>query len=168
MLVTPIYGVCMTLAPPLLLLPQTVAPLLLLLPQTVAPLLLLLFLLLVAPLLLLFLDPHNGSVAPISRCSGTPLKTQTKRKTTTKLPPRKQNKLSEDDPWVPELNLTLKEKLVLESPDGMLTDKHMDAANRLLRSQFPHLQGLQSSLISQSRNGFNPVEVSDECMPKGM
>ena len=62
----------------------------------------------------------------------------------------------------------LKEKLVLESPDGMLTDRHMDAVNRLLRSQFPHFQGLQSSLISQSRNGFNPVEVSGECVPKGM
>lgn len=76
--------------------------------------------------------------------------------------------MSEDGPWVPELYLTLKEKLVLESPDGMLTDKHMDAVSRLLRSQFPHFQGLQSSLISQSRNGFNPVEVSDECGPKGM
>ena len=45
---------------------------------------------------------------------------------------------------------------------------YMDAASRLLRSQFPHLQGLQSSLISQSRNGFNPVEVSQDCVPKGM
>ena len=58
-------------------------------------------------------------------------------------------------------------KSVLESPDGMLMDKHVDVASRLLRSQFPHLQGLQSSLISQSRYGFNPVEVSGDSVPKG-
>ena len=60
----------------------------------------------------------GGSTAPISRCSGAPrpLNTQTKRKITANLPPRKRTKqLSEDDPWVPELNLTLKEKFALES-----------------------------------------------------
>ena len=114
-------------------------------------------------------QPPSGSTAPTSRCSGAPqpLKTQTKRKTTAKLCPRKRTKLS-DDPWVPELNLTMREKIVLESPDGMLTDKHVDAANHLLRSQFPHLQSLQSSLMSQSRSGFNPVEVSSDSVPKGM
>ena len=54
---------------------------------------------------------------------------------------------------------------MLESPDGTLTDKHVDAASQLLRSQYPHLQG---SLISQSRYGFNPFEVSNDNVPKVM
>ena len=54
---------------------------------------------------------------------------------------------------------------MLESPEGILTDKHMDAASQLLASQFPHLQCLQSSLISQSRHGFNPVDVSCDSAP---
>ena len=72
-----------------------------------------------------------------------------------------------DKPWVPELNLTMRDKDVLESPDGMLTDRHMDAVRKLLASQYPHLQGLQSSLLCQTETGFNPIDVSGGFMPEG-
>ena len=37
----------------------------------------------------------------------------------------------------------------------MLTDKHIYAATKLLMKQFPHLQGLQSTLLSQKKSFFN-------------
>ena len=54
-----------------------------------------------------------------------------------------------ETPWVPKLNLSMGDKAVVESPDGMLTDKHMDAVRTLLASQYAHLLGLQSSLLCQ-------------------
>ena len=38
---------------------------------------------------------------------------------------------------MPAPNLNINDKVVLESPDGMLTDKHMDAVSRLLSSHYP-------------------------------
>ena len=38
----------------------------------------------------------------------------------------------------------------------MLTDKHMHAAHKLLRKQFPAIQGCLSTLLEQN-NGFKPV-----------
>ena len=45
--------------------------------------------------------------------------------------------------------------MVIES-GGWLTDQHIHAANKLLSKQFPELQGLQSTLLSQN-GGFVPV-----------
>ena len=65
-----------------------------------------------------------------------------------------------------ELNLTMRDKAVLESPNGMLTDKHMDAASKLLSTQFPHMQlGLQSSLRYQTAGGLTPITFS---VPEGL
>ena len=47
---------------------------------------------------------------------------------------------------------------VLLSPDGLLSDKHIDAASDLLVRQFSGIQGLQSSLKQLSRRGFNPID----------
>ena len=39
---------------------------------------------------------------------------------------------------------------------GHLSDKHMHAAHKLLRKQFPFMNGLQSTLLSETR-GFAPI-----------
>ena len=67
-----------------------------------------------------------------------------------------------------ELNLTMRDKAVLESPNGMLTDKHMDAASKLLSTQFPHMQGLQSSLRYQTAGGLTPITFSGGFVPEGL
>ena len=48
--------------------------------------------------------------------------------------------------------------MVIES-GGWLTDQHIHAANKLLSKQFPWLQGLQSTLLSQ--NGGFVLVTSD-------
>ena len=68
---------------------------------------------------------------------------------------------------MPALNLNMNDKVVLESLDGMLTDKHMDAVSELLSSQYPRLLGLQSSLLSQSKEGFTLTKFSGGFMPEG-
>ena len=65
-----------------------------------------------------------------------------------------------DTPWVSELSLTMADKEILLSQTGMLSDKHIDAASLLLSTQFPSIQGLQSSLKLQSRHGFLPVQMA--------
>ena len=72
-----------------------------------------------------------------------------------------------EKPWVPELGLSMDDKVVVESPDGMLTDKHMDAVRILLASQYPHMLGLQSSLLCQRKDGFSPIAVSGGFMSEG-
>ena len=72
-----------------------------------------------------------------------------------------------ETPWVPELNLSMNDKAVVESPDGMLTDKHMDEVRTLLASQYTHLMGLQSSLLCQREDGFIPIAASGGFMPEG-
>ena len=62
--------------------------------------------------------------------------------------------------WVNELSLTVRDREILLSPTGMLSDKHIDAACSLLGSQFPKIEGLQSSLKLQSHRGFYPINVS--------
>ena len=42
----------------------------------------------------------------------------------------------------------------------MITDKHVHAANKLLREEFPSLEGLQTSLLSQS--SFSPVQIDSD------
>ena len=67
-----------------------------------------------------------------------------------KPPPKKRRKV--DRVWMRYLDLNMRDKLVLEE-NGMLTDKHMYAAIKLLSRQFPELQGLQSTLLPQN-SGF--------------
>ena len=70
---------------------------------------------------------------------------------------------------VVELNLTVGDKAVLESPNVMLTDKHMDAASKLLSAQFPHMQGLQSSLRYQTAGGLTGlITFSGGFVPEGL
>ncbi len=58
---------------------------------------------------------------------------------------------------MPELQLTLVDKTSLEK-DEMLTDKHMYAANLLLKREFGHtLDGFQSTLFAQKVVAFEPL-----------
>jgi hypothetical protein len=72
-----------------------------------------------------------------------------------KPPPRKRRR--EDQVWLKPLNLNMRDKLVLEE-NGMLTDKHMYAAIKLLTRQFPELEGLQSTLLPQNC-GFQSISL---------
>ena len=47
----------------------------------------------------------------------------------------------------------------------MLTDRHMHTVNKMLQTQFPDMQGLQSTLKSQTE--FDPVVVSGGYLPRG-
>ena len=49
---------------------------------------------------------------------------------------------------------------------GMLSDQHMHAAQKLLAKQFPHLEGLQSPLLSQT-GAFTPVSQGFGFFPEG-
>ncbi len=45
--------------------------------------------------------------------------------------------------WIPNLHLTMSDKNTILHPAGWLTDTIIDAAQKLLKQQFPHIQGLQ-------------------------
>ena len=62
----------------------------------------------------------------------------------------------------------MRDKAVLETHKGMLTDKHMDAASKLLSAQFPHMKGLQSSLRYQTAGGLTPITFSGGFVPEGL
>ena len=49
-------------------------------------------------------------------------------------------------------NLTLQEKDLdrLQSPTSWLTDNHMNAANQIFKSDYPHVDGLQDTLLQQN------------------
>ena len=49
--------------------------------------------------------------------------------------------------------------VVIQSGD-QLTDEHINAAQKLIKEQFNHLQGLQDTLLSQKREEINAVEQS--------
>ena len=44
-------------------------------------------------------------------------------------------------------------------------DRHMHAVNKMLQTQFPDIQGLQSTLKSQTE--FDPVIVAGGYLPRG-
>jgi len=56
--------------------------------------------------------------------------------------------------WIPTLNLRQFDKDVI-TKGGLLCDQHMNAASKVLSSQFPSLQGLQNTLL---HNTFVPVK----------
>ena len=51
--------------------------------------------------------------------------------------------------WIKELSLKNEEKTILKSP-RMLNDRHMNAARKLLKKKFPHISGLQDTILSQT------------------
>ena len=63
--------------------------------------------------------------------------------------------------WVANLDLYYLDKDVIEAPEGLLCDRHMHAAHKLLSNSFPDLQGLQSTLLCQN-GGYTPVTSDDK------
>ena len=49
--------------------------------------------------------------------------------------------------WIPNLKLTMYEKQILLDPVGWMSDKIIDAAQVLLKQQFPHIQSLQDVVL---------------------
>ena len=68
--------------------------------------------------------------------------------------------------WVKHLTLTQDDEVMLQSGD-QLTDKHINAAQKLIKEQFNHIQGLQDTLLSQKREQINAVEQSAGFLPEG-
>ena len=62
--------------------------------------------------------------------------------------------------------LTRKDKVILEK-GKMLSDVQVNAAQKLLGEQFPQLQSLQSTLLSQT-SSFEPVSECGGFYPEGM
>ncbi|KAI8480406.1 hypothetical protein Bbelb_418640, partial [Branchiostoma belcheri] len=58
--------------------------------------------------------------------------------------------------WISDLKLTAEDKAVLLS-DEVLTDKHIHAAQMLLRRQYPGLGGLQDTTVGASPFGYTRV-----------
>lgn len=57
--------------------------------------------------------------------------------------------------WVQFLDLYYSDKLIILTC-AMLNDKHMYAALKLLKKQFPDIDGLQPTILCQT-NGFSAV-----------
>ena len=60
-------------------------------------------------------------------------------------------------------NRTVRDKVALRK--GKLCDRQRHAANKLLAAQFPHLQGLQSTLLSQT--SFTSIQESGGYISEG-
>lgn len=60
--------------------------------------------------------------------------------------------------WLERLDLNHYDKEVIEE-GGFLSDRHMYATHKLLKKQFPDLNGLQSTLLNQTA-GFTPVSAN--------
>ena len=66
----------------------------------------------------------------------------------------------DSDYWVKDLGLTFEDKRVLETDGVKLSDKHMHAAHKLLRIQFPKLQGCNSTLLLQLKSFPSVTDAS--------
>ena len=66
--------------------------------------------------------------------------------------------------WKESLDLRHQEKMIVRK--GLLTDRHMTAVNLLLSKQFPHLQGLQNTILSQTQ--FSPIQESGRFIAEGI
>ena len=63
--------------------------------------------------------------------------------------------------WVKYLNLNSSDKIAIET-DAMLNNKHMYAALKILKKQFPGIDGFQPTILCQptilyQTNGFSPI-----------
>ena len=67
--------------------------------------------------------------------------------------------------WIEDLNLKESDKIAIQSGD-CLNDHHMHAAHEMLRKQFPHVDGLQSTLLCQN-DGLIPIQPGAGFCPSG-
>ena len=62
--------------------------------------------------------------------------------------------------WVKDLDLRTGDKDVVLAESGMLSDRHMYAAHKLMRMQFPNIEGCYSTLLVQKMS-FPAVTSSE-------
>ena len=62
------------------------------------------------------------------------------------------NKAKKTPNWIPGLHLTTYHKQVLLDPVGWITDTIINAAQQLLKQQFPQIQSLQSVALGVTMN----------------
>ena len=105
-----------------------------------------------------YLAPNS----PSDTSSEAESESDTEPKTKTKPPPKKR-KLSQY--WIADLDLKTSDKAIIER-GRELTDRHMEAAHKVLAEQFPHLQGLQSTLLAQT-GSVTPVSECSGFIPEG-
>ena len=60
---------------------------------------------------------------------------------------------ADEGKWLPELFLRADDKKLIETGDW-LTDRHITAAQMLLKKDFPHVDGLQVTLLAET-GGWN-------------
>ena len=65
--------------------------------------------------------------------------------------------------WKENLDLRVADQVVVRK--GLLGDRIMNAVNKLLIVQFPHLQGLQSTLLSQT--SLQPIQEGSGYIAEG-
>ena len=61
--------------------------------------------------------------------------------------------------WISNLDVRIIDKRALLE-NGILTDRHMYAVNKLMEKQFPDLQGPHSTLLVQTPSDFPPINLS--------
>ncbi len=62
--------------------------------------------------------------------------------------------------WVKDLDLRTGDKDVILAESGLLSDRHMHAAHKLMRMQFPNIEGCYSTLLVQKMS-FHAVTNSE-------
>ncbi len=65
--------------------------------------------------------------------------------------------------WIPNLHLTMSDKNTILHPVGWLTDTIIDAAQKLLKQQFPHIQ--VSSMGSNQTSSVNVYDSMYDSIP---
>ena len=74
--------------------------------------------------------------------------------------PKKIIKSQSEKVWIRELNLFERDREILLSPTGLLTDNIIDAAQMLLRQAFPALSGLQSVICGLTNFDIESAEFA--------
>ena len=70
--------------------------------------------------------------------------------------------LTQDDVvWIKDLDFKLVHKDIILAKKGMLSDRHIYAAHKLLHRQFPKFEGFYSTLLVQHQ--CFPSVTSDHC-----
>ena len=62
---------------------------------------------------------------------------------------KKENNSLKDRPktWIADLHLTVSDENVLQTSNGWLSDKHINASQFIMKSQFPNLEGFMDTLL---------------------
>ena len=73
---------------------------------------------------------------------------------------KKENNSLKDRPktWIADLHLTVSDDNVLQTSNGWLSDKHINASQFIMKSQFPNFEGFMDTLLVSCGKVRNPIE----------